>query len=433
MKKIIETILRAALALAAKKIIKKYQPKIVGITGSIGKTSSKEAVFSVLSTQFKARRNIKNYNNEIGVPLTIIGVESGGRSFLKWSAAFGRAVSLLIVRDENYPEVLVLEMGADKPGDIEYLVSQFPCDVGVITKIGPTHLEQFKTVEGVVREKQKIITSLEKSGVAVINADDPFVSPLSKRVKCRVVSFGYSESADTRAIDLSYHGEGLAMAGIKFKIMHNGSVVPVFLPGVVGGHQIYAALAAAAVGLAFNMNLIEISEGLKNYQPPKGRMNLIEGRGYLIIDDTYNSSPDAARAALETLAKLNIAGITRRVAVLGDMLELGDFTVESHKELGRQAMAANVDLLVCVGNFRRHIRDGAAGAGLAQDKIIEFADSLIASKIVSNIIQSGDLVLVKGSQASRMERVVRVLMKDQSQAEDLLVRQEESWKKNCDI
>ncbi len=423
MKQLLEKI----LAIFARAIIRKYQPKIIGITGSMGKTSAKEAIFAVLKNKFNVRKNIKNYNNEIGVPLTVIGVESGGRSPIKWGLAFFQALKLILIKDKEYPELLVLEMGADKPGDIEYLVKLFPCDISVVTRIGPAHLEAFKTVENIAREKQKIVTHLSKDKLAVLNCDDPLVMEMHKRTKARVIFFGYNEAANVRAIDMLYHGAGLDLAGIKFKIVYSGSAVPVFLPGVVGAHQINSALIAAAVGIGLGMNLIEISEGLKNYKAPKGRMNLIQGRETLIIDDTYNSSPRAVEAAIETLQKLNIAQVARKAAILGDMLELGEYTDEAHYLLGKKAAEDGVSLLICVGKHRTKTAEGAEAGGLTRDKIIEFENSQMAAEKINDIIKPGDLILVKGSQGARMERLVKALMREPERAEELLVRQEADW------
>jgi len=423
MKKTLEKI----LAFLARAIVNKYKPKIVGITGSMGKTSAKEAVFAVLKAKFNVRENIKNYNNEIGVPLTIIGVETGGKSVLGWLKVFSRAIGLIFEQDKNYPEILVLEMGADKPGDIGYLTEHFPCDIGVVTKVGPAHLEAFKTVENIAKEKQKIVTHLDKDGIAILSYDDPLVREMHKRVKAKVVFFGQSEAANVRSIELIQQGKDMELSGIKFKIAYQGSAVPVYLPGVVGAHQINSALIAAAVGLSLDMNLIEVSEGLRNYKTPKGRMNLIAGKNNtLIIDDTYNSSPRAAAAALDALAELNVGGAERKVAILGDMLELGDFTPQAHIDLGQKAAATGVKLLVCVGEFRDFIGQGAIENGLAE--VMKFVDSREAAAKVSELIKENDLILVKGSQGARMEKVVEALMKEPEKAGELLVRQGVEWR-----
>jgi UDP-N-acetylmuramoyl-tripeptide--D-alanyl-D-alanine ligase len=424
MKKILEKI----LANLAKEILQKYQPKVVGITGSIGKTSAKEAVFAVLEKKFNARQNIKNYNNELGVPLTIIGEEAGGRSITKWFNVWRKAKRLIKSKDSEYPEVLVLEMGADKPGDIEYLVDIAPCFVGVLTTVGPTHLEAFGTVENVAKEKQKIVTHLDKTGFAILNYDDEIVRAMADNTKAKVVFYGQTDKAQIYALDLFNQGLTMDLEGIKFKITDGKSSVPVFLPGVVGVHQINCALIAAAVGHSFGMNLVEIADGLKNYHAPKGRMNLIEGADEtLLIDDTYNSSPKAAIAALEALSTLKLSAVERKGAILGDMLELGAYTDEAHFNLGKKAAELKLDFLVCVGINREKMAEGALKNGLSEEQLFKFENSELAGQNGKELLKSKDLILIKGSQGSRMEKVVKSLMKYPERAGDLLVRQSADW------
>ncbi|MFH0987898.1 MAG: Mur ligase family protein, partial [Parcubacteria group bacterium] len=200
------------LAMLARRIVRKYKPRIVGITGSVGKTSAREACFSVLNSKFHCRRNVKNYNNELGVPLTIIGAESGGKNIFRWLSVVFQAWRLIIAKDKNYPEVLVLEMGADKPGDIEYLLSIAPLDAAVVTKVGPTHLEFFDSVENVAREKSQIIAGLPASAFVALNYDDPLIRKMENKTKSRVIFFGQDEKATVRSIDLegqSFDAHGL--------------------------------------------------------------------------------------------------------------------------------------------------------------------------------------------------------------------------------
>jgi UDP-N-acetylmuramoyl-tripeptide--D-alanyl-D-alanine ligase len=420
-------LLQSALAFLAKRILNKYQPKIVGITGSIGKTSAKEAIFSVLKSKFNVRTNIKNYNNELGLPLTIINVEAGGQSLWKWLKVFGAALKLIFVKDKDYPDVLVLEMGADHPGDIEYLTSIAPCFCGVVTKVAPVHLEFFKTLEKIAKEKGRIVGHLKKDGFAILNFDDELVKQMTKITKAQVISFGYAADAQVRAIELQSQGQGLKLTGLQFKLQFKGSTVPVFLPGVIGAHQIYAAMAAAAVGIAFGMNLIEVSLGLKNYHSPKGRMNLIAGKkNSLIIDDTYNSSPEAAKAAIETVGKIAVENGNRKIAIMGDMLELGEISEQAHLDLGKQVAANGFTVGIFVGGFREQMAKGASEAGLKT--VMTFEDSKKAAATLPDIIQDKDVILIKGSQGARMERVVKVLMAEPDKAADLIVRQTEDWK-----
>lgn len=422
MKKIMEKI----LGFLAKMIVKKYQPKIVGITGSIGKTSAKEAIYAVLSSKFNTRKNIKNYNNELGVPLTIIGRESAGKSPFKWLGIIFFAIKLILLKNEKYPRVLVLEMGADHPGDIEYLVKIAPCFVGVVTKVAPVHLEFFKTIDRIAREKSKIVGHLNKDGFAVLNFDDVRVRQMEKITKAQVISYGYAPDAKVRAIELENQGQGLNIEGLKFKLKYNGSVVPIFLPKVIGAHQIYAAMAAAGTGVAFGLNLVEISQGLKTYSSPRGRMNLIKGKkNSLIIDDTYNASPEAVIAAIETVEKLNLPKENRKIVVLGDMLELGEISDSAHEDIGKLVASSSFNVGVFVGQFREIYARGARAGGLKN--IITFENSQIASQELPRIINEHDLILVKGSQGARMERVVKALMAEPEKAKDLLVRQSFEW------
>jgi UDP-N-acetylmuramoyl-tripeptide--D-alanyl-D-alanine ligase len=198
MKKIIQNI----LGFLARQILAKYKPKVIGITGSMGKTSSKEAIYAVLSSKFEVRRNIKNYNNEIGVPLTIIGETSGLKNIMKWIMIFWRAFELLIFK-KDYPEILVLEMGADRPGDIKYLTDLAPCNVGVLTMIAPVHVEFFKDIKGVIREKKMIVTHLSESNTAILNHDDINVWNVREDVDAKVIGFGSEEGSDVRAIEVT--------------------------------------------------------------------------------------------------------------------------------------------------------------------------------------------------------------------------------------
>lgn len=426
-------LLQFALKILAKKILKKYKPGIIGITGSVGKTSAKEAIYTVLKERFKVRRNMKNYNNEIGVPLTIIGEESAGKSFLGWFKVILQGFNLIFISDKNYPKILILEMAADRPGDIKYLVNLAPCQVGVITAIGPTHLEFFHAIEKILEEKQILITHLSKDSFTVLNRDDDLVYPLEKKTKAKVLTFGFSPYAHLKALDMAYSLEQKSEAlnseilgKTSFKLSYKGSQVPVFLPNVLGKIPVYASLAGASVGIVYGLNLIEISKKLKYYKPPKGRMNLIKGiKETIILDDTYNSSPEAAKKALEILSKLDTQG--RKYAILGDMLELGGFTEQGHREVGEKVKELEIDVLITVGERARDISRGARKAGMAKDMVFEFGGNEEAGRFIQNRIEKDDLILVKGSQGMRMEKIVKEIMREPMRAKELLVRQEEKW------
>ena len=433
------SIIQPILKGLAKKIIKKYNPEIIGITGSLGKTSAKEAIYAVLADKFSVRASKKNYNNEIGVPLSIIDAEAQGKNILGWTGVFLKGRKLLANEDKNYPKILILEMGADKPGDIEYLLNMVKCKIGVITRIAESHLEFFGTVEKIKKEKSLIVKELEKSDWAIMNFDDERIKEIAKEVKANYLSLAINNEADIRAIEINLNCNFSRPAslkldkgdfGISFKLSHKGSAVPVFLPGVISLPAVYAALAGAAAGIIHEMNMVEISQALRKFKSPNGRLNLIGGvKDTLIIDDSYNSSsPDSCYEALSVLAKVEIAKKARRFAVLGDMLELGNYTEEGHKKVGEAVVKNKIDYLIAVGERSRDIIEGALAQGMNEDKTVHFSNLKDAGLFLQEKIKKGDVILVKGSQGMRMEKIVKEVMADPLKAGELLVRQGEGWK-----
>jgi len=429
MKKFLEKI----LGFLAKKVIKKYKPDIIGITGSVGKTSTKEAVFVVLSEKYKIRENIKNYNNEIGVPLTILGQESGNRSISKWLLIIFSGIKLILTKDKNYPDIIILEMGADRPGNIKYLTDLAPCKIGILTNISQSHIEYFGSIKKILKEKEIILTHLKKKGFAVLNGDDENIRSVKGKIKCDSITYGFGDDVDVRAIELDVDnsiiaGKKTSIKGINFKVQHKGNIVPVTLPHILGKQHIYAALAGVAVGVANGMNVIDISEALRKYKGACGRMNLIDGvKHTLIIDDTYNSSPKSSEMALEVVKKLKLAEGKKKYVVLGDMLELGAVSEEAHNEVGRLVFENEINYLITVGERTRDIARGAQEAGMDKNLIYSFKDTKEAGIFIQDRICEGDLVLVKGSQGARMEKIVKELMAEPLRAKDLLVRQDETW------
>ncbi|NQV13626.1 MAG: UDP-N-acetylmuramoyl-tripeptide--D-alanyl-D-alanine ligase [Parcubacteria group bacterium] len=427
--KISRKIIQRVLRWLAKLTIKRYRPRIVGVTGSVGKTSTKEAVYLVLQQKYSVRRSSGNYNNEIGIPLTILGATAAGRSILGWLGVFIKS-SLKIIYC-RYPQIIILEMGVDRPGDMDYLLDFIKLDVGILTKISslPAHLEFFKSVEKLAQEKIKLVSSLGKGKRAIINADDPIIKKHLVDIKASSLTFGIEETASVKASNIVTDSEFTkrenGIGGVTFKLQYKKSIVPVRLPYILARHQIYAALAAAASGIALGLNLVEISQALAELKPAPGRMSLLSGiKNSYLIDDTYNASPDSVTAALMVLGELKVDG--KKIAVLGDMKELGDKNEEGHRKVGR--LAATADILVTVGESAKFIADQALQAGLAQDQIFQFAGAVEAGKFIqNNILQEGDLALVKGSQAMRMEKIVKELMTEPLRASELLVRQEEYW------
>lgn len=425
-------ILQLKLKYAAVLILKKYKPDIIGITGSVGKTSAKEAVYTVLSKKYRVRRSIKNYNNEIGVPLAIIGLDSPGRSLAGWLFLFLKVVKMLLVKDPEYPQVLILEMGIDRPGDMEYLLGIVRPRIGVITMVGPVHLEFFGSIDKIQSEKGALVRSLPNDGYAILNYDDEHTRQISDCSKAKVITYGFSDRAKLRATELIFsfkeQDDPASLRGINFKMGYAGSFVPILLPKVVGYNAIYASLAGAAVGLAYGMNLVEISQALLDLDSPKGRMNILPGiKHTIIIDDTYNASPPSMIAALETLAMMPVGRENKKFAILGDMFELGGYSIEGHELVGRKIVELKIDHLIVVGERSRGIAHSAAKAGMDEDAIYHFDDIVSAGRFAQERIKTGDVILVKGSQGMRMEKIVKEIMADPLRAKELLVRQDEGW------
>lgn len=386
-------------------VLKKYKPVIIAVTGSVGKTSTKEAIYHVLKShwgEYKVRRNERNYNNEIGVPLTIFGLETGGRSIFLWGVRFIKVIWMIVFK-VSYPQFLIIEMGADRPGDIKYLVDFVHPKIGIITALGeiPVHVEFFASPQQVGQEKKKLISCLKEDEIAILNYDDEDVQQMGEDIKAKVLSFGLREKADIRAINYDNKGN--------FKLEFKGSSVPVELKDVLGVQHLYCALAAASVGTVFNMNLVEIAEALKEFEPLPGRMRLIKGiKNSLIIDDTYNAALLSMEVALDGL---KIFKDNRKIAVLGDMLEIGQYALEAHQRIGKKA-ADIADLIFTVGPRAKFIAEAAIKKGFLKDKVFSFDKSDEVGKIIQDELKQEDVILIKGSRAMEMEKIVKEIMFD---------------------
>lgn len=429
MKKILKNIIVKIITFEAKLVLKKHKPKIVAITGSVGKTSTKDAVAAVLGKHFKVRKSIKSYNSELGVPLVIFDCESGWLNPLKWLVNILKGIKVLLL-EKNYPEWLVLELGVERPKDMENLVSWLKPHISVVTTMAeiPVHVEFFPGPESLVREKAKILKNLKVDDFAILNSDDEVVFDLREKTKAHVTTFGFSGDADLVASNyriLFKNEEVVYPEGISFKVDVDGNSVPIRIFNAFGRHHVYPALVALAVGRAVGFNLVEMAESLSVYKTPPGRLRLIKGvKNSFILDDTYNSSPVALRAALDTLRDLPAK---RKIVVLGDMLELGKYTIEAHRNMAEYIIDAGVNVVFVVGPRAKFIAEGLREKNFDKENIFEFSDSNEAKKHVEEIIESGDLILVKGSQSMRMERVVEEIMSEPEKAKELLVRQEQAW------
>ncbi|MHB8651961.1 MAG: UDP-N-acetylmuramoyl-tripeptide--D-alanyl-D-alanine ligase [Minisyncoccota bacterium] len=426
MKAFIKRIVVTLLAFEARLVLKKYKPRIVAITGSVGKTSAKDAIATVLATRFSVRKSEKSFNSEIGVPLTILGCPTAWGSAWGWMHNLLRGAELILFKN-NYPAVLVLEVGAGKPGDIKWLTSWMKPDVAVMTFVGtvPVHVEFFASPEALLKEKSNLISAIKKSGHAVLIGDDPLVAALKESCHVPVTLFGFNKNMTIRGSHLQIQYKKDTPAGITFKVDVEGSNVPVQVQGVFGIQHAYAALAALSVGMQFGINVVDAAQSLLSWELAPGRFRLIEGiKNTIILDDTYNASPAALEAALYELKELKVAG--RRIAALGDMLELGKYAVPEHKRLG--AFAGSIcDILIVVGVRARYFAEGALDGGISEKNIFQMDDARQAGLYLQNILKENDVVLVKGSQMVRMERVVEEIMAHPEDKSKLLVRQDEEW------
>jgi UDP-N-acetylmuramoyl-tripeptide--D-alanyl-D-alanine ligase len=433
MKRFLKGIVVRILQAEAKAVLRKYRPRVVAITGSVGKTSTKDAVYAVLSEKYHVRKSEKSFNSELGVPLTILGLGNAWGNPLRWLQNIVDGLSL-IVMTHPYPEWLVLEVGADRPGDIRSLASWIKVDVAIITRLPevPVHVEFFDSVEAVIEEKASLMDAVRPGGSILLYADDERTRKLEQRLPApdaRLLFFGFSNGADVwvhKFEAVRQEGGHNWPIGMRAVVTVGKESAPVQIIGSLGKHAFAPAAAAAAAGHALGVGLQDIVAGLEAYEPPPGRVRLLPGiKGSLVIDDTYNSSPAATEAALHALA---LTKPVRAIAALADMMELGRVSVEEHRKAGAVA-AKTCDALVTVGVRARDIAMGALDNGMPDANILQFEDAGKAAEELKNLIREGDAILVKGSQSMRMERIVEEIMLEPERAGELLVRQDREWKK----
>ena len=425
------------LTLESKLVLKKYKPTIIAVTGSVGKTSTKDAIYAVLAaTGNHVRKSEKSFNSMIGLPLTVLGVSNAWKDLLGWLSNMICGLELIFFKSD-YPKIIILEIGADHPGDIENKVKWIKPDIAVITKVGdvPVHVEFFKSPAEVLKEKISLAKGVKDGGSVVLYADDEKLVGLKFEGR-KIMTYGMAENASVRGslpIILYKEENGFKKPiGMTFKLDYGGNSVPIMLPGIIGKSHIYPILAATAVGLARGLTLVKIVQGLPLYKSPPGRMNIIDGiNDSTVIDDSYNSSPAALAVALVALAE--VEGAKNKIAIIGDMMELGQYSAEEHHKAGalvaKSLDSSRGDMLITVGQRAKGIREGAVAAGFNPFSVLSFDSSAEAAEKVKDIIKAGDVVLVKGSQSTRMERITKAIMADPSLAAELLVRQEKEWLK----
>jgi UDP-N-acetylmuramoyl-tripeptide--D-alanyl-D-alanine ligase len=344
---------------------------VIGVTGSVGKTSTKELIAAVLSRQFTGIRSPGNFNNEIGVPKSLLAIE-------------------------RHHEFAVLEMGAARVGDIRALAELASPEVGVITAIGKAHVASFGSVAGIVQAKGELLEALPRSGFAVLPGDDPVVRAMARRAPCRVVFVGEQPGSDVCAQQVVYNGRDLS-----FQVDGARYVLP-----QSGRHMLSNALLAVAVARELGVPEETIAAGLLDFTPAPGRGQALRCGPWLVIDDTYNASPTSAAAAGRHLASIQGPPRCKRYLVLGDMLELGALSADEHFHIGRLLGELRLDGVLAYGEFANDVARGAAAGGLRPGRLVATRDMQVLQAVLECWLEPGDIVLVKGSRGMHMERMV---------------------------
>lgn len=368
---------------ALQKISEYHRDKVsitfIGITGSNGKTTSKEMIASVLGTRLSVLKNEGNYNNHIGVPLTLLR--------LKPSHDIG-----------------VVEMGMSGLGEIRRLCEIAKPSIGVLTNISGVHLEFLGSVERVKEAKGELVDFIDQKGTVILNADDPNVMDLKKRVKGRVLTYGIGSDADMKAKNI----RDLGVDGVAFLLIVEDREIEVSLP-LIGRYNISNALAAAAVGAVCNIGIEDIKRGLESFRGIPMRMELCSLDDIKIINDSYNANPSSMERAVETLSHLNKKG--RSFMVVGDMLELGDSAEDAHRKIGKLIAGKSIDFLIAVGEMAAFIGEEALKNKMREKNVFLCKTVDEAVERIDKELKSGDIVLVKGSRSTRMDRVIEKLRK----------------------
>ena len=355
---------------------RKLNLRVIGVTGSVGKSTTKEMIAEVLTTRFRTLKSPGNLNNEIGLPMTVLRLSEGHQ----------RAV---------------MEMGFYVPGEIAFLCDIALPQVGVVTNVGTVHAERAGSQEAIARGKAELVQALPPApeGVAILNFDDAWVRKMEEKTKARVFFYGLSPEAHLWADQV----EGLGLDGIRFRIHYQGETLHVKIP-LIGRHSVHTALRAAAVGLAEGMNWQEILEGLSQGHMQLRLAAVRSETGALLLDDTYNASPESMLAALNLLDELD----GRKIAVLGDMLELGPYERGGHEMVGLRA-AQVAGMLLALGERARIIAEAARKAGMKKSSVLEFDTLEPLVDWLNTNLSKDDVVLIKGSHGLRMDRITNVL------------------------
>ncbi|GMQ65061.1 UDP-N-acetylmuramoyl-tripeptide--D-alanyl-D-alanine ligase [Vallitalea sp. AN17-2] len=362
----------------AKYYLSMFKIPVIAVTGSVGKTSCKEMIGSVLSAKYLVHKTSGNFNNEIGLPLTIFKLE------------------------EKH-QVVILEMGMNHYGELHRLSEIANPDIAVITNIGEAHIEYFGTKDNILKAKSEILDFLKEDGLVILNGDDAYLRKLRDRISFKTLTFGFDDSNDFYIDKYKI----LGWDGLEGTVKGDNREFDIKI-NTLGKHMLYNILPGIIIGNHLNMTVTEIEQGACNYKPYKMRMDkIILDNDIVVINDAYNASVDSMKSALETLTNLDTNG--RKVAILGDMYEMGERSRDAHSKIGEEAAKKNIDLLICVGKDAKYIFDGAANHGMDKDKILyyETKDNLIGG--IDNLVNNKDTIIIKASRGMHLEMIVEKL------------------------
>jgi UDP-N-acetylmuramoyl-tripeptide--D-alanyl-D-alanine ligase len=374
----------AALADVARWYRSTLDALVIGVTGSVGKTTTRDLIHAALASEFDGVRSRKNFNNAIGLPLSLLDIE-------------------------HQHEFAVLEMGASRQGDIRELAEIAVPEVGVVTAIGPAHLATFGSLDAIVRTKGELLECLPSSGFAVLPGDDPILRQMADRAPCPIIFVGEGDDNHLRAtrVEASFEGLRFDAEGCSFDVP------------ICGRHHLTSVLCAIAIAREVGVRSQSIAQGLSHFEPVEGRSRVLTIGSWTVIDDAYNSSPKSMAAACQMLRELELPGIGQRILVLGDMKELGPAAAAEHNQIGSLAARLQIDLLLACGSHADDIAHGAERAGMDPHRIAAAPDIDTLKAVLDCWLEPGDVILIKGSRATRMERMIEWL-RDRAALEDAL-------------
>lgn len=435
----------------AAQTIARERPFVVTVSGTVGKSTAKQAIAAVLGANDPAqhvRVTAKNYNNQLGVPLTVFGHKAPGRSIGAWLSLLWDARLTSLGLKSTGIKIFCFEMGTDQPGDFDQLLSIAKPNLAVITAITPddtnhtpSHTANFASIDALAEEESKPVRVLTNKDGMILNADDKRAFGFRHLSPAHETSFGESDAADIRLVKSTIRVEktdrGNRPIGIDFNIESFNRPLNIFVPTVFGRSAGYALCAAMAVAEALDIDPFVARQRLEeHFEPMKGRTRIIPGiKHTALLDDSYNASPVAVLSALRDLASIPVEPHQRRIACLGEMRELGERSAEMHRLIGAEAAKLKLDLLVACGTLATVIQEGALANGMSSDQVQVIEDTPEAGLFLQDVIRPGDIILAKASEGTleskgvRMERVIKELMAEPLRAQELLVRQEDAWKR----